>query len=332
MYENVKKYGIYYLLKAYYNWKINQSQDFWILIAGTEGSGKSSLAVHYAHILDKNYLTDIKRRIIMSEEDIDELQELLKERAEYIKKNGKNPGPLVIHIDEGQLLWQSKDAMTRRNKQLEKILQTVRYLNICWIICTPSIKNMSKELIRRLDWLVIAEKDMHYIWLRDLEEYLGRLYYLEEKLYSGSNIVIQPKSFFIEKTFNLPPDIEAKTPYYRDIYNKYHPIKVSKTAEFLNNIKILNEKKKEKEKEEKKIEFNVEIRHGGDGSIDTVVDGIAYMNNYYRYKDLAKIIKTYSFYTLKNKLPDYDIRRKTQGKTIFCHLGDVIKVLGGNNK
>ena len=330
MYENMKRYAVYWLLKAYYNWKIKNNQDFWILIAGTEGSGKSALAVHYAYSIDKGYLSNIKEQIIMSEEDIPGLLELLNRRAEQIEQ-GQEITPLVIHIDEGQLLWMSREANTRKNKQLDKILQTVRYMGICWIICTPSITNIGKELLRRIDWLVLAERYEHSIFLRDLGDYMGRLYYLEARLtdIKQKSAILQPKINQIIKTTGLYPDIIAKTPYYTDIYKKYEPIKHKKTAEFVKSLKSNSLKSNAASKGptlSAPPKPKMPVEPGGTGELCDYAKIVAFAENYYTYSALSKILGVSVSY-LKRKVPEGGVPYVQQGRKKYYKLKEVMSIL-----
>jgi len=127
---------------------IQRNWDCVILIDGEERSGKSTLGKTIACYLDSNFsVKNISNSI----------EETKKKIAELPDKN-------VLLVDEGSLVFSSKDAMLKAQKELLKILDVVGQKNMVLIIVLPSIFDLIKQIaIRRSRFLlhVYADKDMN---------------------------------------------------------------------------------------------------------------------------------------------------------------------------
>jgi len=100
-------------------------------IVGAEGSGKSTLGLLCGWVVSGEKLT-INNIAETSEDAIDKLDKL--------------PDGSVLIIDEGSLMFSSKDTMTKEQRQLEKILNVCRQKGMTVIIIAPVFFSLSKYI------------------------------------------------------------------------------------------------------------------------------------------------------------------------------------------
>ena len=102
-----------------------------VLIDGRRRSGKSTLAMTIAYLLNPNI-------------SIDNYVSGLEESPRKIDK-AKDEDVLIF--DEGSLIAGSKDAMTKQSKQLHKIIDVIGQKRLTLLFCMPSFLSMSKNLV-----------------------------------------------------------------------------------------------------------------------------------------------------------------------------------------
>ena len=105
--------------------------DSIIIIDGRRRSGKSTLAMTIAYLLNPNIT-------------INNYVSGLEETPEKI---GKAKEKDVLIFDEGSLVAGSKDAMTKKSKQLHKIIDVIGQKKLTLIFCIPSILSMSRQIV-----------------------------------------------------------------------------------------------------------------------------------------------------------------------------------------
>lgn len=139
-----------YLQKKLENIKkiIEKNWDCVILIDGEERSGKSTLGKTIACYLNPDFsVNNISNSV-----------------EETKKKIAELPDKKVLLIDEGSLVFSSKDAMLKAQKELLKILDVVGQKNMTLIIILPSVFDLIKQIaIRRSRFLlhVYTDRDMN---------------------------------------------------------------------------------------------------------------------------------------------------------------------------
>ena len=119
----------------------SRNQNFLGLIVGQTGSGKSYAGLSIAEMLDPEF--DVSRVIF----DLDKL-------LEYISQSPPLPKGSVILIDEFGVVMGNRDWQSEQNKNLSKILQTVRYKNYYFIFTVPSMSFIDTS----------ARKLIHYVF------------------------------------------------------------------------------------------------------------------------------------------------------------------------
>ncbi len=127
---------------------IKKNWDAVILIDGQERSGKSTLGMTIGCYFDPNFNTS---NMAAGMEDAARMIRDCKEGA-------------VIMVDEGSLVFNSKDAMRKENKNLMKILDVVGQKRITFIVILPSFFDLNKQIaVRRSRFLlhVYTDKKMN---------------------------------------------------------------------------------------------------------------------------------------------------------------------------
>ncbi len=128
-------------------------------------------------------------------------------------KIDKLPDKSILFVDEGSLVFNSKDSMTREAKKLQKILDVVGQKNMIFIIVLPSFFDLNKSIAtRRSKFLlhVYTGNDMKRGRFTYYGENKKRLLYMVGKKNFGS--YNKPKSDWLGNfdDFQLPFDEEYK--------------------------------------------------------------------------------------------------------------------------
>lgn len=113
--------------------RIKRKQQNVIIVDGDTGAGKSTLAIKICYELAKKLKQpfDLKKDYIYTLDDLwDKLQD-------------PNASPISL-IDEGSLLLSSKNSMSRENKDMVNLFNTMRSRGWSTIICAPSIFQIDK--------------------------------------------------------------------------------------------------------------------------------------------------------------------------------------------
>jgi len=119
---------------------ITKKWDAVIVIDGGERSGKSTLGMTLAWYFSNTKLT------------IDNFAAGMQDAAEKIEKL---PDGSILFVDEGSLVFNSKDSMTREAKKLQKILDIVGQKNMFFIVVLPSFFDLNKNVaVRRSKFLL----------------------------------------------------------------------------------------------------------------------------------------------------------------------------------
>lgn len=162
---------------------IKKGWDCVILVDGIEGVGKSTLGQSIGWYINHKKL---------------ETKNISENSQDAITKLEKLPNKSVLIIDEGSLLFSSKDAMTKEQKNIIKILQVIRQKNMCLIIVAPSFFDLNKYIaVERSRFLLhcYTDKELN----RGRFSYFGekkkrRLYQMGKKNF---NSYAKPKADFL---------------------------------------------------------------------------------------------------------------------------------------
>lgn len=170
---------------------IDENWDAPILIDGPERSGKSTLAMTIGYYLSDTQLT---------------ANNFATGLTDCAKKIKEVPDKSILIVDEGSLVFSSKDAMSRAQKQLMKILDVVGQKNLIIIICLPSFFDLNKQIaIRRSRFLLHVYHTQN--WKRGQFSYFSArkkrwLYELGRKNFGSYK---KPKPTFIGSFVDFKP-------------------------------------------------------------------------------------------------------------------------------
>jgi len=165
--------------------------DAIFLIDGIEGSGKSTLS-----FICGWYISDGKITI----------DNICEGTEDAVKKLDKLPDKSILIIDEGSLMFSSKEVMKNEQRMLVKILQVIRQKMMCLIIVSPCFFELNKYIsVSRSRFLLHVYTD------KDLNR--GRFCYFSEKkkskLYNlgkkNFNSYQRPKANFWGRFYNFDP-------------------------------------------------------------------------------------------------------------------------------
>ena len=113
---------------------VKRKWDAVFVIDGNERGGKSTLGMTAAWYLSNAKLT------------IDNFAAGMQDASEKIEKL---PDGSILFVDEGSLVFNSKDSMTREAKKLQKILDVVGQKNMIFIIVLPCFFDLNKNVATR---------------------------------------------------------------------------------------------------------------------------------------------------------------------------------------
>lgn len=171
--------------------------DIVFIIDGNEGGGKSTLSFICGWYLAKGKIT---------------MNNLAEGTGDAIAKLHNLPDKSVLIIDEGSLMFSSRDAMRSENRQLLKILNVIRQKLMILIVVAPTFFELEKYLAyRRSNFLLHVYVDKK-TGRRGKFMYFGsknkrKLYILGKKNYGS---YAKPRSNFVGPfpDFKLPFDEE----------------------------------------------------------------------------------------------------------------------------
>lgn len=126
---------------------IKRNWDCVILIDGMERSGKSTLGLTCAWYISEGELT---------------LDNVASDSDDAIRKLERLPDRSVIMIDEGSLIFSSKESMSAEQKKLIKIMNVIGQKNMVFIIVLPSFFDLNKFIaVNRSRFLLHVYTNRH---------------------------------------------------------------------------------------------------------------------------------------------------------------------------
>lgn len=171
--------------------------DCMFIVAGEEGSGKSTLAITCGQ-----YLSDMKLT----------LNNLANSSEEAILKLNLLPEGSVLILDEGELVFSSRDTMTREQKLIINIMQIVRQKRMVLILVCPVFFQLTKYIaVSRSKFLIKTYTNKSYD--RGSFGYWGKKkkvrLYIEGKK-NDSYLKPRPEKFGHFQDYTAPFDKEYK--------------------------------------------------------------------------------------------------------------------------
>jgi len=193
---NIKEHEFYldgYLKQKLDNIKeiINKNFDCVFLIDGDERIGKSTLGITCAYYISNGNFT---------------VNNMCADSDDAVKKIENLPDKSVIFIDEGSLVFSSRDSMRKEQRKLIKIMNVVGQKNMVFIIVLPCFFDLNRQIaVRRSRFLLhcYADKKLN----RGRFSYFGKkkkkmLFEIGKKNFDSYN---KPKADFIGRFTNFNP-------------------------------------------------------------------------------------------------------------------------------
>ena len=174
---------------------MDKEWDVVFLIDGIEGGGKSTLS-----FICGWYISDGKITI----------DNVCEGTENAVRQLEKLPDKSVLIIDEGSLMFSSKEVMRKEQRQLIKILNVIRQKRMCLIIVAPSFFDLNKYIsVNRSRFLlhVYTDKKLNrgrFAFFGERKKKL--LYGLGKKNYNSYS---KPKSDFVSTFSEFDPFGEA---------------------------------------------------------------------------------------------------------------------------
>ncbi len=218
VYEKHKINGVNILIDRFLRMKLDivlklQKKDFDVmfLIDGQEGTGKSTLSFLCAWYLSKGKIS---------------MFNICEGSSDAAAKLEKLPDESVMIIDEGSLIFSSKDTMRQEQRQLIKILNVIRQKRMILIVVAPSFFELQKYIS------IDRSKFLLHVYTEKKTYRRGRFVYFSEKkkrmLFTigkkNFNSYARPKGDFVGTypDFKLPFDDEYMKLKRRSLLEALH--------------------------------------------------------------------------------------------------------------
>jgi len=175
---------------------LNTDSEYWILIFGKTGCGKSVRAQQIGYMIDSTINVD----------------HVCFDKDEFIRAVvGASKGQVVI-ADEGISMFFNRSAMTRESRLIMELIEQIRQKNLCIIICVPNINSIDKLIQEKVNcivhvWESRRDKDV----LKGCCGFYPNLSEKEERKRFGTRLV----SYFNLKRRNPYVKIRLPRPLFR---------------------------------------------------------------------------------------------------------------------
>lgn len=150
--------------KNYEDYLLSEKSKIGIIL-GARGTGKTAIGIK---ILENIYAKS-KRKLYaigFKKEDMPSWIEVI-ERTDQIKNNS------TVLIDEGGVLFSSRNAMTKPNKLLSQLILIARHKNLNILFISQNSSNLDVNILRQADHLILKptsllQKDFERKKIRDV--------------------------------------------------------------------------------------------------------------------------------------------------------------------
>lgn len=152
--------------KKYEDFLLNSSSKIGIIL-GARGTGKTAIGIK---ILENMYAKNQRKLYAMgfNKTDMPAFIEVV-ESIEQIKNNA------TVLIDEGGVLFSSRNAMTKPNKLLSQLILVARHKNLNILFISQNSSNLDVNILRQADHLILKptsllQEDFERKKIRDVYE------------------------------------------------------------------------------------------------------------------------------------------------------------------
>jgi hypothetical protein len=122
------------------------------IILGARGTGKTAFGVKFL----ENYYAKTSKKVYamgFNDEDMPAWIEVIEDISQ-IKNNS------FVLIDEGGVLFSSRDAMTKPNKILSELILVARHKNLNILFISQNSANLDVNILRQADYLVLKPSSL----------------------------------------------------------------------------------------------------------------------------------------------------------------------------
>ena len=139
---------------AYFDWEksIYESDSKIGIILGARGSGKSAFGIKFL----ENLMAKKNKKCYAMGFKASEMPEWIKvvENIEQLENNA------FVLIDEGGILFSSRNAMSNANKLLSELIMIARHKNLSIIFISQNSSNLEVNILRQADFLVLKPSSL----------------------------------------------------------------------------------------------------------------------------------------------------------------------------
>lgn len=239
---------LFYLLEKQYKLMNDDQDDRVVCIVGETGSGKSNLLkhiFHYWHI-----------EILKNEPNAETYQNFCHNDQDWVKsiKESKDKPFTMITHDEAVNILYSKEAITKKNRYINKMFNIIRGKRFYHIMCIPKIWRLDSEMREdRLKGLINITKVG--------KDRIGNYYNAKTLNFLLKEIDVMKKTYKDSKQkpdikyCKTRPDFSFKIPLYKGWLDKYYNDKkqenMDKAIDEVFDV-IMEKREEEQRKKEKK--------------------------------------------------------------------------------
>lgn len=125
------------------------------IILGARGQGKSALGMR---LLENMYSATERQCVAMGFEE-----EKLPDWIKVVEDIDEIPNDSFVLIDEGGILFSSRDSMSNANKMLSSLLLIARHKDISIIFISQNSSNLELNIIRQADYILLKPSSLMQI-------------------------------------------------------------------------------------------------------------------------------------------------------------------------
>jgi len=185
---------------------LKSDRDFFMVIDGPTGEGKSTLA---------QWIRIITNRMFKIKSTIEETS--IYNRAELREKFKTLQEHQCVIADEAMNILFSRDAMKGEQKEMIRLIDMIRDRHLIPIFCLPSIWGLDRHFLnsgRVRVWVHIVERGRGYIFMPDNNAFTEDVWHRKEneEIFAMKNVRPEKSQNYYETVLfpNLPPEIEAE--------------------------------------------------------------------------------------------------------------------------
>jgi hypothetical protein len=117
---------------------MNTDSEYWVLVIGNTGTGKSLRAQQLGYMIDSTIHID---RVCF-------------DKKEFVQAVMTAQKGQVLIADEGISMFFNRSAMTRESRLIMELIYQIRQKNLCVFICVPDISSMDRLILKKVNCIM----------------------------------------------------------------------------------------------------------------------------------------------------------------------------------